>query len=135
MHSTDPRLRKMNIVPWERVRPLPGAEPAPKPARKPKRKPVLFTSNFPKLPIYDLMHAIAEETGVPMEFIVGPLRTPEVRDARWRFWYEAYMTGNYSMTRLGEVTSGRDHTTVRNGLQKYARANRLPLPGYEPRKP
>ena len=71
-----------------------------------------------------IFEAVAEETGIPVRFLTGELRRPNVVRARHLVWFIACREG-FSLSEIARVT-GHDHTTVLNGFRKEEEARGRP---------
>lgn len=66
---------------------------------------------------------IAEMTGFSVEELRGLKRHKFLSEARFEVWARIYETGGYSLPQIGNYFSGRDHTTILNGIRR-AKQNR-----------
>ena len=68
-----------------------------------------------------ILDAVSERFAISQEQIKGECRVHELVVARFAFFYVANKIFGYSTPRVGNFLSGRDHTTIINGV-KRARA-------------
>ncbi len=84
-----------------------------------KEEPVGFEVPLKrKASFQDLMEAVSRYYSVSMQDIVGASRVREILLPRQIAMYLAKKYQNLSYVRIGELFSGRDHTTVMNAMQK-----------------
>lgn len=67
--------------------------------------------------IRDVARAVATETGIPLDAILGKGKTAPVSEARFRVYAEALEAG-FSSAQIGRAL-GRDHSTVLAGAKRY----------------
>lgn len=62
---------------------------------------------------------IAELHGVDIEGVVGPSRKRKHAHARFEAMAHIRETYGWSLSRIGRLFSGRDHTTVLNAIRRH----------------
>ncbi len=67
----------------------------------------------------DLLSIISEESGVSVKQIIEKSRKREVVNARFIFCFILKNDFGYTLKRIGEQISGRDHTSIRHALIEY----------------
>lgn len=77
---------------------------------------------------------VAEEYGVTVENLRGPVKTNMLVEARWEAFSRIRAVGRFSLPQIGAFFN-RDHTTVLHGLRRHAErsnaVNSKPVnPGY-----
>lgn len=65
-----------------------------------------------------ILDAVSERFAISQEQIKGDCRVHELVVARFAFFYAANKIFGYSTPRVGNFLSGRDHTTIINGVKK-----------------
>lgn len=74
----------------------------------------------PTTRIRAIFEAVAAETGIPVRFLTGEIKRPNVVRARHLVWFIARREG-FSLAEIARVT-GHDHTSVRHGIRKEQEA-------------
>lgn len=67
--------------------------------------------------IMDVVRLVSKHTGVPVAYIMGKRRKPEVSEARWLICYLAHDRQKFTLKEIGNVL-GLDHTSVLHGVRK-----------------
>ena len=70
------------------------------------------------LSIEKIIDAVAMETGITVEALVGPNRSQKNAEPRQVAMYLLRMHTNFSLPQIGEALGGRDHTTVMYANEK-----------------
>jgi chromosomal replication initiation ATPase DnaA len=73
-----------------------------------------------------IIRQIADKHYVSVADINSEGRTRPLCRARWEVWYELATKTTMSLSHIGKVTGGKDHTSVRNGILRHAELTGLP---------
>lgn len=65
-----------------------------------------------------LGRAIAAKHGIPVQLLLGRLRTAHIARARFEFWATLHGTYGLALAEIGRIV-GRDHTTIMSGVEKH----------------
>jgi hypothetical protein len=93
-------------------------EPTPDPAPPPKPQPKLDTG-LHIFPHEQIMQDVAHKHGLTVEQLRGRKHRLLYAKARNEAYYELRKDGTRSLTVIGQLFSGRDHTTVLQGINKH----------------
>ena len=99
--------------------PEPKLEPAPVPTRKPRQRVPRTVS---------MVRALARIYRCAPKEVVGGSRKRRHARARWHLWYRIATRTGHSLVRIGQLTGGFDHTSVRYGIMRHCDIHGLPLP-------
>lgn len=101
--------------PPPRPKPVP---PEPPKLQTPKQRPLFqlttpLTNGYPNLPkLHTVLAAVSEAEGIEISRIVGVRKQASIVIARQTFCYLAYYYTRASLSQIGKVIGGKDHTTI-----------------------
>lgn len=75
-------------------------------------------TNARAFPVAALIEKTARITGLPRSAITGPRKIAPLVKARWAVIRAARRTTDRSLSQIGRVLGGRDHSTIINGARR-----------------
>lgn len=66
----------------------------------------------------DILNAVSDEFGVPLEALTGKRTLKPIREARGAAYYFLHHRGHRTLEKTAKLTGREDHTTVISGLKR-----------------